>query len=128
MTTVVHHQGPVAQLLSDLSRHIRIGIARRRRGTLVGIPVDLLHLIASMVVGHHRCHLVGGSHMYVIVSVVAHHTDDVLPCAALCVGGISDGLVHKHRRLFRGTCRETAHRHIRLTSSSSSRQKKSSLT
>ena len=112
---IVHHQGAISHLLFDQSRHIRETVTRRRGGTLVGIPVDLLHIITGIGILHEGSHTIGSRHVRVVVAVVTHHTDGILPRTRQFIIGIADGLVHKHLGLFETAGRETSHRHIGLT-------------
>ena len=114
MSAVVHDERPTLHLLFDKARHIGIAIARRGRGTCIGIPVDLLQQIARIVGFHQGGHLVGTGHVGIAVSVVAHHADGVLPRASLIVVGIADGLVDEDGGLFHSPRRESPYGHIGL--------------
>ncbi len=114
VTIVIHKQGTVGHLLFDLTGSLRIGIACSGRDTLVGIPVDLLHLIARIVILNEGGHTVGGGHMGVVIAVVTHHTDDILPRASKLVGGITERLVDEHFCLIEGSGGITAYGHIGL--------------
>ena len=115
MSAVVHHQRPSSHLLCDQTCHIRIGIARRGRHTLIGIPVDLLDLIGRMVLLNECGHLVGSSHVDIIVTVVAHHADGVLPRAGILVVGIVKQFVCQHLCFFLRSGRQATYGHIRLS-------------
>ena len=100
MTRIVHHQRTVGHLLFDQSCHIGEAVARRRSGTLIGIPIDLLDVITGIGILHERCHPIGCRHMRVVVTVIAHHTDRILPGTRKLIVGIADGLVNQYRCLF----------------------------
>ena len=114
VTVVIHKQGTIGHLLFDLTGSLRIGVARGRRDALVGIPIDLLHLIAGIVFLNEGGHTVGGGHMGVVIAVITHHTDDVLPRTCKFVGGITECLIDKHFCLIEGTGGITAYGHIGL--------------
>ena len=115
MTGIVHHQCTIGHLLLDQSRHIREAVARRRGSTLVGIPVDLLHVIAGIGILDESGHAVGRRHVRVVVAVITHHTDSILPGTRILIISVADGLVHEHLCLFERAGRETSHGDIRLT-------------
>ena len=52
--------------------------------------------------------------MGIVIAVVTHHTDDVLPGAGKFVDGIAERLVDKHFCLIEGSGRITAYGHIGL--------------
>ena len=114
VTIVIHEQGTVGHLLLDLTGSLWIGIACSGRDTLVGIPIDLLHLIARIVFLNEGSHTVGGGHMGVVIAVVTHHTDDILPRASKLVGGITERLVDEHFCLIEGSGGITSYGHIGL--------------
>ena len=63
MTAVVHDKCTVLQLLLDESGYVGIAVAGARRGTLVGIPVNLIYIVVGIGGLYHRRHLVGGLHV-----------------------------------------------------------------
>ena len=115
MSAIVHHQRTSSHLLLDQTCHIRIGITGRRRYPLIGIPIDLLNLVSRMI-GLYQCsHLVGCCHVGILVTVVTHHTDGVLPGSGILVGNIVEQLVSQHLSLIRRSGRQSAYCHIGLS-------------
>ena len=55
---------------------------------------------------------VGFAHVDVVVAVIPHKAERVLPVACVGVVGIVDNLVHHNLALGLVTCRQTAHTHI----------------
>ena len=111
---IVHHQRTIGHLLLDEPCHVGVGITRRRSDTVIGVPVDLLYVIARIGILHKFGHTVGRSHMRIVVAIVAHHANSILPGTRKFVVSITDGLIHQYLGLFKGTGRETSHCHIGL--------------
>ena len=114
MSAVVHHQRPTLHLLLNQSCHVRITVARRRGRARIGIPVDLLQLVALMVRLHHSGHLVGSLHVRIVIAVVAHEAEHVLPGSRMLVVSIADGLVSQDGRTLQGPDGKTPYCHIGL--------------
>ena len=55
--------------------------------------------------------------MTVVITVVAHEADGVLPVGSLLVAEIADNLVDHCLRFVLRTCRQTAYGHVTLVSS-----------
>ena len=115
MSAVVHHQRSSRHLLFDQTGDIRIGIARRGRHALIGIPIDLLDLIRGIVRLNEGSHLVGCCHVGILVSVITHHADGVLPGAGILVVGIVKQFVCQHRCLFLRSGGQASYGHIWLS-------------
>ena len=111
---IIHHQCTIGHLLLDEPCHIGVGITRRRGDTVISVPVDLLYVIARIGILHKFGHTVSRSHMRIVVAVVAHHTNSILPGTRIFVVSITDGLVYQNLGLFKSTGRETSHCHIGL--------------
>ena len=115
VSAVVHHQCPTLHLLLDEPCHVWIAVARRRGSARIGIPVDLLQLVALMVRLHQGGHLVGCLHVCIVVAVVAHEAEHVLPGSRMLVLCIADGLVSQDGGTLQGPDGEAPHSHIGLT-------------
>ena len=115
VSAVVHHQCATLHLLFDESSHVGIAVARRRGGARIGIPVDLLQLVARIVRLHEGGHLVGRLHVGVVISVVAHEADGVLPGSRVLVACIADGLVGQDGGTLQRPDGESSDGHIGLT-------------
>ena len=96
---VVHDQCPLLHLLFDETRYVRIAVARRRADTVVSIPHNALHHHIGVAVFYQSAYRVGVSHVDVIVAVVAHHAERVLPGASLFVAGVADYFVNDNGRI-----------------------------
>ena len=112
MARIIHHQSAISHLLLDQTRNIRIGIARCRRLTLVCIPVYLIDPIARMFSLHKCCNLVSRSHVSIVITIVTHHANDILPCTCMRVGSIVQGLIHQYSCFLLSTYRKAAYSHI----------------
>ena len=90
---VVHDEGTVLLLLHDGVLGIGIGEARTRGDALVGIPEYALDVQARRI---HLCLVrngVRGAHVRVVVAIVAHKHDDILPRSGVFVFHVGNGLV-----------------------------------
>ena len=114
VSAVVHDQCAVLHLLLDELCHFGVAEARRRRLSLVGIPVNLLDAQLGVLFGYLCGDGVGVAHVAVAVTVVAHHADCVLPRSGVVVSYIADNLVHHHLGLFRSPCRQSSHGDVAL--------------
>ena len=94
MSGIVHDQCSLLHLLLDESRDVRIAVACRRADTVVSIPHDSFHQEVRVAVLHQSCHGVCIGHVDIVVAVVTHHTEQVLPRASLLVVDIVVDLVN----------------------------------
>ena len=67
-----------------------------------------------MVRLHHGGHFVGCLHMCVVVAVVAHEAEHILPSSRMIVVSIADGLVSQNSRTLQGPGGKTPYCHIGL--------------
>ena len=93
MTRVVHHQCTLLHLLLDESRHIRIRISCRRSHSRIGIPHDTLHHQVRIQLLNGFSYGVCIVHMRILITVVAHEADDILPDTSLFILDITFYLV-----------------------------------
>ena len=112
MSAVVHHQRTRCHLLFNQSCHIRIAIACRRRASRIGIPVDLLQQVTGIVLLDECCHFIGSNHMGILVTIITHHTNGVLPGTGILIVGIADSLIRQKSGLIQRPGRETSYCHI----------------
>ena len=94
MAGIVHHQGAVFNLFLQEALHLGIGIALGGADAGIGIPHDLAHLHLRIGGLHLVANVVGILHVLVLIAVVAHHANHVLPCAGMAVLHVGDALVH----------------------------------
>ena len=99
VTRVVHDQGSLLHLLPDEPRHIRIAVARRGRLAGIGIPHHTLHLVGGVLLLHQTCCSIGIIHVGILVTVVAHKTEHVLPSSGIGVEHIVLYLVYHYGSL-----------------------------
>ena len=76
---IIHDERSLLLLLLYQSRHLRIRVARGCAHTLIGIPHNLLYSEAGMPLSHHLSRFVLVFHVEVVVAVVAHEHQCVLP-------------------------------------------------
>ena len=67
-----------------------------------------------MILRHHLGHHLGIVHVAVVVAVVAHKADGVLPVAGVVVIAVTDGLVDQNLGISLITDGEAAHSHVGL--------------
>ena len=114
MTGIVHHQRPLLHILLNQACHVGIAVACRRTDPGIGIPHDAFHLIGRIESFHHLCHTVGIGHVGILVAVIAHETQQVLPRPGMFVIDITHNLVHHGSGFFVGTCRDASYGHVSL--------------
>ena len=94
VAAVVHDERTGSHLLLHILRSAGIGVAGGRRLALVCVPHHLLDMIARM----ERSHLLGSHvdilHVDILVAVVSHKHEHVLPCAGIAVGHVGLYLVY----------------------------------
>ena len=112
VTAIVHDEGSLLHLLLHESRHVRIAVARRGGGTLVGVPVYLLDVEGGIHLLGHADGSIGLTHVHVAVAVVAHEAERVLPVAGIAVLHIVVYLIDQNLGLLFGTSRQTAYAHV----------------
>ena len=115
MSVVVHHQRPVGHVLLYQPHHIGITVARRSDLAVVGIPHYLPHIILRMVCHHHVGHPVGRDHVHIVVSVVAHEHNSVLPRPCIGIAHILLELVEHYAGLGCRPDGEAADGHVGLS-------------
>ena len=96
VTAIVHDQCTLRLLLLDKIRHLGIGITRRRSHLGVGIPHHFLDAVSGMQRLHRLHGFFGITHVDVVVAVIAHEHQGVLPVAGIGILHITDGLVDHH--------------------------------
>ena len=79
MSGVVHDQCSLLHLLFDKARNIRIAVACRRTDAVVGIPHDTLYGKVRIAVFYQSRYGVGIGHVSIVVAVIAHDAEHVLP-------------------------------------------------
>ena len=114
MAAVVHHER--ARCLALLYQACRVGVrvARRRAFTLVGVPHYALYLERGVDFFNECRHLVSVTHVLVVVAVVAHEHELVLPTAGVCVLDVVDGLVNHYLGFSLVAHGKTPHGHVEL--------------
>ena len=93
MSGIVHHECSLGLLPLYLTLHFRIGIAGYRSLALVSIPHYLLYEERRIARCHGIGHSIGVFHVQVVVSIVAHEHDDILPIACVLVAHVVYRLV-----------------------------------
>ena len=114
VSRIVHNQGSICLLLQDDFGSIRIAVAHRWRLTLISIPHHLFHLEIRILAGDILCHLVFVLHVQVVVTIITHIHDGVLPRASIFVLHIVDCLIDHHLGFIWGTDWETPYCHVLL--------------
>ena len=114
MTRIVHDEGTYLHLLPDEGGHCGVAVSISRLLYGVGVPQYFLHVVARIVAFHHLCHSFGIVHVAILVAIVAHHDDGVLPGTGLCVQDIADGLVDSGVSIFGRTCGDSSYGYVYL--------------
>ena len=109
MTGIVHDECSLLLILLHEFLHLGIAVARRRGLAREGIPHHFPDQIAGMVLGSFVGCIVHVAHVHIIITVVAHEHEGVLPGAGITVLGIADDLVHHHLRVVLGCHGESSH-------------------
>ena len=99
MTRIVHHESALLHLLLNETRDVRIAVTRRGTDAVVGIPHHSFHDEVGIVFLYHLSHSVGIVHMGILVAVVAHKAQQVLPGTGLLVARIAHYLVYGNSSL-----------------------------
>lgn len=94
--------------------NVGVGCSRRRCLALVCVPHYALHLECRVDVFYGLGYFVGVFHVYVLVAVVAHEHQEVLPAAGVVVAGVVYGLVNHDFGLGLRAHREAAYGHVEL--------------
>ena len=109
---VVHDKRALSLLLLNQIGHFRIGVSGRRPHFGIGIPHHFLDAVSRMQ-GLHRCgSLFRIAHVDVVVAVVTHKHQRVLPVAGIGVLHVADGFVDHHLRVSLRGHGETADSHV----------------
>ena len=114
MPCIVHNERTLCLLL--LYDRAYFGICKARRGTNAGISVPHNFLYQIVWIGRHdgvSC-FIDVFHMEIVVSVVAHKHNNVLPIASILVTCIVDGLVHNGLRIDNRSNRESPNAEVFL--------------
>ena len=114
MSGIIHNQRSGGLILLNGSCYVRIGVACRRRFALESIPHNLLYHITGIPGSHIFGRIVKVCHVQVVVSVVSHKHQCVLPSACLVVQSIRNGFIYQYFSLFFGGYRKSAHCQIEL--------------
>ena len=114
MARVVHHQRTVSHLLLNQSRHVRIAIARRGRDACKSIPIDFPDSVARIGILDQCGHFISGLHVGVIVTVIAHDTDAILPITCIDILGVIKCFIDQGSGIIYCTYRKTAYCYIGL--------------
>ena len=93
VTSIIHDKCTLCLLLLDNSTYLRVGVTSCRRYTGVSIPHHLLYLIVR--IGRHNgfCGLIDIVHVEIIISIITHEHDNILPTAAILILCIADCLI-----------------------------------
>ena len=109
---IIHNQGTSVLLLLDDSSHLRIGITRRRGLSGISVPHHLLYQIVRIKRSHIISHFIRILHVEVVVTVVTHEHQGVLPGTCIFVLHIVDGLINHNLGFFGCSHRESSHGNI----------------
>ena len=112
MPHVVHNQCASSLLLLDDVCYFGIRVARCTGFALKHVPHHLLNKVLWMLYRYTVGHSVGIAHVQVLVSVVAHKHDGVLPCTCIGILGVCNGLVYHCACVVGMYNGETANSHI----------------
>ena len=112
MTSIVHDQGAISLLLLHYLLHFGISIARRGSLATIGIPHHLLYQIVRIMACYIICHIIGIGHVQVVIAIITHKHQGVLPCSGIGIGGIIDGFIYQYLGFCRCGNGESAHRHV----------------
>ena len=112
VSSIVHDQGTRILLLLDDSRHFRISITRRRCLAGISIPHHFFHQIVRIEFSHIISHIVGINHVEIVVAIITHEHQGILPSSSILVLHVVDGLVNQDLCLCSRCHRESSHGYI----------------
>ena len=114
MTGIIHNQRTIGLVLLDFLGSFWVSVSRWRWLAFVSIPHHLFNNIARMCGWGFFRRFVYIVHVDVLIAVVAHENQHVLPRTSIGILNVTDGFVyHDFRFAFRGNG-ESTYSHIQL--------------
>ena len=112
VSTIIHDECALRLLLLDKVCHLWISVACRRCHLGISIPHHFLDTVSRMQRMNRLYSLLSIAHVDIVVTVVAHKHDGILPVAGIGILYITDGLVDHHLGVSLRRDGETADSHI----------------